>query len=40
MKERIVVLRLLVADPVVSGIFLEELIGNAAHFITPARAAL
>ena len=39
MKKRVVVTRLLVANPVVGGIFLEELIGNAAHFNTLARAA-
>ena len=39
MKKHIVVTRLLVANPVVVGIFLEELIFNAAHFDMLARAA-
>ena len=39
MKKYIVVTRLLVANPVVSGIFLEELIDDAAHFDMLAWAA-
>ena len=40
MKKRIVVTRLLVANPVVSAIFLEELTVDASHFDKFARAAI